>query len=46
MNCTCGAWRFFTVAEIDGRDRVVKKCIACGKIEREESGNGMARTEQ
>lgn len=34
MNCSCGGWQFYDVAEIDGREGVVLKCSVCGKIER------------
>lgn len=35
MNCLiCGGWQYYTVAEIDGREGVVKKCANCKAIER------------
>ncbi|QXE86005.1 hypothetical protein KP003_16820 [Geomonas nitrogeniifigens] len=34
MTCeTCGGWQYCTVAEIDGKQRVVIKCTGCGKIQ-------------
>ena len=33
MKCTCGGWQYCTVAEVDGRERVVVKCTGCGKVQ-------------
>lgn len=29
----CKGWMFYTVAELDGRERVVVKCKDCGKMQ-------------
>lgn len=34
MKCSCGGWQFYTVAEIDGRERLARKCVACKKVVR------------
>lgn len=33
MICECGGWQYCTVAELDGRERVVVKCTECGKVQ-------------
>jgi len=39
MACECGGSQYFTVAELDGRERVVMKCSVCGKLARDPAGS-------
>lgn len=33
MKCKCGGWKYCTVAEVEGKERVVVRCSDCGDVQ-------------